>query len=1020
MAKIRVYELARELKIESKALLAKMQEIGITLPSHQSTLTVAQIDKIKASLDAAAKSTVVVRRRKKAPGEEEHTGEATAHAAEARSNEASAPVAAASSPTPASTASSQSLAGSAARVVRVGESATVVTRRREASPASSIPTPVLSADIEPSSGEATSEKNLTSKVSGIRHPTAQESSDSASIRSKVEAEAEAKSRKHVAAQKMADLAAQPADEEEAPSSSISSRSSQEEQSKETAAQPLRQGQKSGKQEHHDDSVGGADMREIPLQREIKKAYSGATIVRRATVEERNALREKEEARQRTSRREDSRGVRVTGIGVKTRMEAPAPEVAKFQDGDEESGKKGLRGGKKFAAAVPSFGKSREEEERAIPRSQPQQNKWRLSTRDILNVVESEPDIESSALSSRKRVIYTPNQQQRRRDLKKRKDLNQTSVTMPRAAYRVVKLESPTIVVGELAKQLSIKSGEIIKKLMDLNVMVTINQSVDFDTATLVAAEFGYECKLVGKTVATILHDEDFSRYEDKPRPPIVTVMGHVDHGKTSILDVIRKSSVTSTESGGITQHIGAYTVEHLGAITTFLDTPGHEAFSAMRARGSKVTDIVVLVVAADDGVMPQTKEAIAHAKNAGVPIIVAVNKIDKPNINLERVFTALSELGVQAEEWGGDTQFVQVSALKNIGIDKLLDAIKLQAEILELKARVEGRAEGVVLEAHLDKGVGPVATLISLNGVISVGDYIVAGEVFGKVRMMSDHLGIKLDQAMPAIPVQVVGLAAVPMAGDDVHVVASEKVAKDVVKLRREQNLNAAKAPSVATSLEELFSNVASAEVPQVPIIVKADTQGSVEAIVSSLEKLSTSKVKNRIVHSAAGGINESDINLAATSGAIIIGFNVRTSGNLATLAENKGVLISYFSIIYDVVDAVKSIMAGKLPPICTEVIQGHAEVRNAINVPRIGLIAGSAVTDGKITRSSLVRLVRDKIVIYKGKIGSLRRFKDDVKEVQHGFECGISIDGYNDVRVGDVIEAFIIEETAAKLELDT
>jgi translation initiation factor IF-2 len=456
----------------------------------------------------------------------------------------------------------------------------------------------------------------------------------------------------------------------------------------------------------------------------------------------------------------------------------------------------------------------------------------------------------------------------------------------------------------------------------------------------------------------------------------------------------------------------------MGTAITFLDTPGHEAFSAMRARGSQVTDIVVLVVAADDGVMPQTKEAISHAKNAGVPIIVAINKIDKPGINLDRVYTELSELGVQAEEWGGENQFVQVSALKKIGIEKLLEAIKLQAEVLELKTRYEGRAEGVVLEAHLDKGVGPVATLMATRGTIAIGDYLVAGEVFGKVRMMTDFRGERLDFAHPAIPVQIIGLQAVPMAGDAVNVVPNEKAAKDIVKIRREKMLNAAKS-SVATSLEELFNTVANAEVPQVPIIVKGDTQGSVEAIVSSLEKLSTSKVKNRIVHSAVGGINESDINLAATSGALLIGFNVRTSGALATLAENKGVMINYFSIIYDVVDAIKAIMAGKLPPICTEVVLGHAEVRNAISVPKIGLVAGSAVTDGKITRAAQMRLIRDKIVIYKGKIGSLRRFKDYVKEVQHGYECGICIDGYSDVRVGDIIEAYMIEETAAKLELE-
>ncbi len=1016
MAKIRVYELARELKIESKALLTKMQDLGITVPSHQSTLAVAQIEKIRASLDVANKATVVVRRRKKA--EDEQPGEAVV-SENLREEPSSAPPPVSLAPPVVSSYSAEVI-------------------RRRPQEAAVVAVAVASQEAQPQKireEQGNPALQQTSKASFEHGPrmvieteaTAVESSKlgTSSIATKVVAEAEAKARKHEAAQKMADLAAQPASPPVEAVTIVAAESTPAdgEDHGNRTLKSIRSPSTSKAAEVQaatpDEQASGSDMKEAPLHHEAKKAFSGATIVRRATVEERNALRAKEEVRQRTSRREDSRGVRVTGIGVKTRMEDSEPGFNKFAPPgggteSEESRKNSSRTAKKFTTPPP---KVREEEEpRPAVRGAVPQNKWRLSTRDILSVVDTDSDFDSEGFAAKKRVVYTPNQQQKRRDLKKRKDLNQTHVTTPRAAYRVVKFESPTIVVGEFARQLSVKSSEIIKKLMDLNVMATLNQSIDFDTATLLATEYGYECKLVGKTVATILQDDEQSQFGQRSRPPIVTVMGHVDHGKTSILDVIRQSQVTASEAGGITQHIGAYTVDHLGTAITFLDTPGHEAFSAMRARGSQVTDIVVLVVAADDGVMPQTKEAIAHAKNAGVPLIVAINKIDKPGSNLDRVYTELSELGVQAEEWGGDTQFVQVSALKKIGIEKLLEAIKLQAEVLELRARYEGRAEGVVLEAHLDKGVGPVATLMATHGTIVIGDYLVAGEVFGKVRMMTDFRGGKLDSASPAIPVLVIGLQAVPMAGDAINVVASEKAAKDIVKIRREKSLSSAKA-SVATSLEELFNTVANAEVPQVPLIVKGDTQGSVEAIVSSLEKLSTSKVKTRIVHSAVGGINESDINLAATSGALLIGFNVRTSASLATQAENKGALIKYFSIIYDVVDAVKAIMAGKLPPICTEVVQGHAEVRNAINVPKIGLIAGSAVTDGRIIRGAQLRLIRDKIVIYKGKIGSLRRFKDDVKEVQHGFECGISIEGYTDVRVGDVIEAFVIEETAAKLE---
>jgi translation initiation factor IF-2 len=575
-----------------------------------------------------------------------------------------------------------------------------------------------------------------------------------------------------------------------------------------------------------------------------------------------------------------------------------------------------------------------------------------------------------------------------------------------------------ITVGDLAKQLSVKSSEIIKKLMAQGMMVTINQEIDFDTVSIIAADYSFEVKSNVVSLEDILSSKKqlHSEAEKHERPPIVTIMGHVDHGKTSILDAIRKAKVVDGEAGGITQHIGAYKVDKDGRQIAFLDTPGHEAFSAMRARGAQVTDIVVLVVAADDGVMPQTIEAISHAKAAEVPIIVAVNKMDKPNINLERVYGELMEHGIQSEEWGGDTQFVKVSALQGTGLDDLLDAILLQSEILELTAAIKAPATGSVVEAHLDKGRGPVATVMVQEGELKVGDYIVAGNKFGRVRAMHDHRGIRLDVAGPSTPVEVLGLSDVPMAGDVVDVVNDEKTAREVADWRVENENRSAGAKSSAASLDELLNKVKAAETPELPVIIKADTQGSLEAIAEAVLKLNSDRVRNRIVHKAVGGVNESDLTLAETSNAVVVAFNVRAARGLDDLAEQKGVLVKYFSVIYDIVDALKAVMAGKLPPVQKEVVQGHAEVRQTIRVPKLGTVAGTAVLDGKVTRSSNVRLIRDEVVIFSGKVGSLRRFKDDVREVAQGYECGIGIEGYNDIREGDVIESFIIEEHAPQL----
>ena len=575
-----------------------------------------------------------------------------------------------------------------------------------------------------------------------------------------------------------------------------------------------------------------------------------------------------------------------------------------------------------------------------------------------------------------------------------------------------------ITVGDLAKQLSVKSGDVIMKLMGMGVMATINQEIDFDTATLIAAEYNYEVKTNLVKLDDILAEKtaEMEKADKLSRSPIVTIMGHVDHGKTSILDALRKGNVAAKEAGGITQHIGAYTVEKDGRTIAFLDTPGHEAFSAMRSRGAQVTDIIILVVAADDGVMPQTIEAISHAKAAGVPIIVAVNKMDKPNINIDRVFTELMEHGVQPEEWGGDVQFAKVSALQGTGLEDLLDAVNLQAEMLELTAPVDVPAVGVVVEAHLDKGRGPVATVMVQSGTMKAGDFIVAGSSVGRVRAMVDHLGSRKKSVGPSTPVEIIGLSSVPNAGDQVDVVSDEKTARQVSEWREKKIALSNQGKSSAASLDELLSKVKNADMIEVPVIIKADTQGSVEAISEAVDKLATDKVRNKIIHKAVGGVNESDLSLAETSGAVIIAFNVRAIRGLDDMADKKGVLIEYYSVIYNIIDSLKSIMAGRLPTIKKEVVEGHSEVRQTIKVPKVGLIAGCAVLDGKVTRSSQLRLIRDNVVIFSGKIGSLRRFKDDVKEVVQGYECGIGVEGYNDVREGDIIESFTIEEEAATL----
>ena len=571
----------------------------------------------------------------------------------------------------------------------------------------------------------------------------------------------------------------------------------------------------------------------------------------------------------------------------------------------------------------------------------------------------------------------------------------------------------TITVADLAHKMAVKGVEVVKALMKMGMMVTINQSIDQDTALIVVEELGHIGKPAAADDPEAFLDEGVEAVEAEalPRPPVVTVMGHVDHGKTSLLDYIRRAKVVQGEAGGITQHIGAYHVETPRGVITFLDTPGHEAFTAMRARGAKATDIVILVVAADDGVMPQTIEAIAHAKAAGVPMVVAVNKIDKEAANPERIRQELTAHEVVPDEWGGDVQFIDVSAKKGLNIDALLEA-----EVLELTAPVDAPAKGIIVEARLDKGRGAVATLLVQSGTLKKGDMLLAGTAFGKIRAMVDENGKAINEAGPSIPVEILGLSDVPNAGEDAMVLADEKKAREIALFRQGKYRDVRLAKQQAAKLENMFNNMGENQAQSLSVIIKADVQGSYEALAGSLKKLSTDEVKVNVLHSGVGGITESDVNLAIASGAFIIGFNVRADASARKLAENENVEIRYYNIIYDAIDDVKAAMSGMLSPEEKEQVTGTVEIRQVISVSKVGNIAGCMVTDGVVKRDSHVRLIRNNVVIHTGELSSLKRYKDDVKEVRMGFECGLMLKGYNEIMEGDQLECFDIVEVARTL----
>ncbi len=621
--------------------------------------------------------------------------------------------------------------------------------------------------------------------------------------------------------------------------------------------------------------------------------------------------------------------------------------------------------------------------------QPQQNKQKLNQRSAQRGKprHSRKDAEADKL----RRIQIQNQKKR-----------QLEITIPEE-----------IVVAELASRLKVTASEVVKRLMMLGVMAAQTQVIDYDTAAMVAMELG--AKVEKEVVVTIeerlIDDSEDTEENLVPRSPVVVVMGHVDHGKTSLLDAIRNAHVTDTEAGGITQHIGAYTVKVGEGSMTFLDTPGHAAFTSMRARGASVTDIAILVVAADDGIMPQTVEAINHAKAAGVPIIVAINKMDRPEANADRVKQELTEHGLVCEEWGGDVICVPVSALKKEGIDTLLEMVQLVADVQELKANPDRAAKGAVIEARLDKGKGPVATVLVQNGTLHTGDILIAGTAVGRVRSMTDDKGRRISEAGPSTPVEITGLAEVPAAGDIVNAVADEKLARELVEERKQKQKEEQWNSYQKVTLDTLFSQIEQGEVKELPIIVKADVQGSVEAVKQSLEKLSNDEVKVKVIHGGVGAVSESDIMLATASGAIVVGFNVRPEPSAKAAAEADNVEIRLYRIIYDCIEDVEAAMKGMLAPKIREVEMARIEVRQVYKITGVGIVAGCYVQDGKVTRNCEIRVVRDGIVIAEDKMSSLKRFKDDVKEVASGYECGITLEKFNDIKEGDIFEAYIMEE---------
>jgi len=733
--------------------------------------------------------------------------------------------------------------------------------------------------------------------------------------------------------------------------------------------------------------------EARRRREEEEAKQRAEEEERRREEEERRRREEDARRQAEEARRRAEG-RPEAAAPEQPAATPTPTRTRATESrdDEDRSARGPKRGKGGATRTPAPTRTGE----------PRRRGGKMT---VTQALDDEGNERTRSMASVRR------QRQRERDRLARQNMESSKIVRDVVIPEV-------ITVGELANRMATRGADVIKSLMKMGVMATITQSIDADTAELVATEFGHNVKRVAESDVEIgLKGNDDKATELQSRPPVVTIMGHVDHGKTSLLDALRATDVVSGEAGGITQHIGAYQVQlGDGQKITFIDTPGHAAFSDMRARGANVTDIVVLVVAADDGIMPQTVEAISHAKAAEVPILVAINKCDKPDANPDRVRQELLQHELVVEEMGGDIQTVEVSALKKQGLDKLEEAILLQAEILELKANPNRSAEGVVVEAKLEQGRGSVATVLIQRGTLRIGDIFVTGTEWGRVRALMDDRAQKIEEAGPALPVEVLGLQGTPSAGDDFYVVENEGKARDISAFRQRKAREAIVTTSKRGSLEQMFSKIQAGEAKEFPVVIKSDVQGSVEAIAGSLEKLATDEVKVRVLHQAVGGITESDITLANATGALVVGFNVRANPQAREMAKRDGVDIRYYSIIYQLIDDMKQILSGMLAPTYQENFLGYAEIREVFNITKVGKVAGCMITEGQVKRGSGVRLLRDDVVIHEGKLKTLRRFKDEVREVQQGYECGMAFENYQDIQVGDQIECFEVQEITRTL----
>jgi translation initiation factor IF-2 len=981
MANIRVYELARDLNMKNKALLEKLKDMEVPVRSHMSSLDEDTVLKVKSNLHGKStdmESTrvrpTVIRRRKKPAAEE-------APAAETEAVDAEAPEIFSAADT-AETAQAEATAA---------EPATP----EEAAPIEEPEPPA--ADLEEETPSEEKAPAPQSKKAAKKAKTAE------SFPAKV-------------LSRPAEEAAQPAEQaEETPPPPADVPPPETEPAPEAEAAPLTPAETA---ETPPPESAEETTPETPEATEAREAApestEGAAKEEEPTVPtEKTAMEEPVEAA--TDRSEKAAKSKKK---KKSKRETPAKIIKPAEEAPEAFKKE-------MAAAVPEEPQPEPEQPAAAEgevislkdrkkkgkkgaaeeAKKPKENRW---AKKKISFKRKEV-VEGSALYSGRGRKGKKGQKAKQAPAQK------TQITTPKAIKRRIKIDD-TVALSDLAKRMGIKANEIIMKLMSQGMMVTVNQTVDFETAALVAAEFGYEVERAAFEEETLLKTGADDPEKLVWRPPVVTIMGHVDHGKTSLLDVIRKTRVTEGEAGGITQHIGAYYVETEGGQIVFLDTPGHEAFTAMRARGATVTDLVVLVVAADDGVMPQTIEAINHSRAAGVPLIVAVNKIDKNNADPDRVMRELAEQGLVPEDWGGDTIFVKVSAKQETGIDDLMEMILLQSEVLELKANPDKHAVGHVVEAKLDAGRGPVATVLIQEGTLYAGDSVVCGVHHGKIRAMLNDLGQPVDQAGPAIPVEILGLSGVPNAGDELAAVEDDKSAKQVSDHRLQKQRSKELAKTSRLSLDKLFERMQEGEVKDLNLILKADVHGSIEALKDSLTKLSNEEVAINVVHAATGTVTESDISLATVSDAIIIGFNVRPTAKIQTMAQEEHVDMRFYNVIYNAIKEVEDAIVGMMDSTFEERVLGRAEIREVFQVPKVGAIAGCYVTDGKIQRGLQIRVVRDGVVIYEGKIASLRRYKDDVKEVANGYECGIGIEKFNDIKVGDELECYYMEEIKPEL----